>query len=59
MGKRRWWQGKAQHKHSDNHVTIRVDSLQLIIRETYNMGVDDERKRVSKELLERNSNERV
>lgn len=47
MAKRRWWRKASQHKQIANHVTIRVDSLQLIIRETYNMGVEDERKRVS------------
>lgn len=47
MGK--WWQSKAQHKQSPDHVTIRVDSLQTIIRETYNMGVEDERKRITQE----------
>ena len=46
MGKRRWWQGKAQHKQSEDHITIRVSSLQLIIREAHAMGVEDERKRV-------------
>lgn len=49
MGKRRWWQALSQHKQSEDHVTIRVDSLQLIIRETYNMGVEDERKRIAQE----------
>ena len=39
------WLGKAQHKQSKDYVTLRIDSLQLIIRETYAMGVEDERKR--------------
>jgi hypothetical protein len=37
------WARRGQHKHSDDHVTIRVDTLHLIIRETYNMGREDER----------------
>lgn len=53
MAKLRWWQGRAQHKQSPDHVTIRVDSLQLIIRETYAMGVEDERKRIEQVEKER------
>jgi hypothetical protein len=37
------WAKRAQHKQTDDHVTIRVDTLHLIIRETYNMGREDER----------------
>ena len=48
MGKQRWWQSKAQHKQSEDHITIRVSSLQLIIREAHAMGVEDERKRNAK-----------
>jgi hypothetical protein len=35
------WVKRAQHKQSDDHVTIRVDTLHLIVRETYNMGRED------------------
>lgn len=49
MGKRRWWQGKGQHKQANNHVTIRINSLQTIIREAYTMGLEDERKRITQE----------
>jgi hypothetical protein len=49
MGKPSWWRGKGQHTQSDNHVTIRIDSLQTIIREAYVMGVEDERKRITQE----------
>jgi hypothetical protein len=38
------WARQAQHKqNADEHVTIRVSTLHLIIRETYNMGREDER----------------
>jgi hypothetical protein len=49
MDRPSWWRSKSQHKQSEDHVTIRIDSLQTIIRETYNMGVEDERKRIAQE----------
>jgi hypothetical protein len=38
------WAERGQHKqNNDEHVTIRVSTLHLIIRETYNLGREDER----------------
>jgi len=37
------WAGQGQHKqNNDEHVTIRLSTLHLIIRETYTMGREDE-----------------
>jgi len=49
MDRPSWWRSKSQHKQSEDHVTIRIDSLQTIIREAYVMGVEDERKRITQE----------